>query len=86
MIPFTRWILFLPLLSLLFTPPASAKTYQGQVIKVLDGDTILLRIKGHEEFVRLREIDAPEMAGHKQKGQEPWGKKAREFALSQIQL
>jgi micrococcal nuclease len=84
MIPFTRWILFFPLLSLLFAPPASAKTYQGQVIKVLDGDTILLRIKGHEEFVRLREIDAPEMAGHKQKGQEPWGKKAREFALSRL--
>ena len=39
MIPFTRWILFLPLLSLLFSPPASAKTYQGQVVKVFD-DTI----------------------------------------------
>ena len=84
MIPFTRWILFLPLLSFLFSSPASAKTYQGQVIKVFDGDTILVRIKGHEEFVRLREIDAPEKAGHKRQGQEPWGKKAREFALSRV--
>ena len=84
MMPFTRWILFLPLLSLLFSSPASAKTYQGQVIKVFDGDTILVRIKGHEEFVRLREIDAPETAGRKRQGQEPWGKKAREFALSRL--
>jgi micrococcal nuclease len=84
MIPFAQWVLFLPLLSLLFPLPASAKTYQGQVIKVFDGDTILVRIKGHEEYVRLREIDAPETAAHKKKGQEPWGRKAREFALSRL--
>lgn len=78
---------FLLLLSLaLFFPfsPASGKTYQGQVVKVFDGDTLLVRIKGHKEFVRLREIDAPEMASRKQKGQEPWGKKAREFTLSRL--
>lgn len=54
------------------------------MVKVFDGDTILVRIKGHEEFVRLREIDAPEMAGCKRQGQEPWGRKAREFALARL--
>jgi len=78
---------FFLLLSLaLFLPfsSASGKTYQGQVVRVFDGDTFLVRIKGHEEFVRLREIDAPEIAGRKQKGQEPWGRKARGFALSRL--
>jgi micrococcal nuclease len=84
MIPFAQWVLFFSLLAFLFSAPASARTYQGQVIKVFDGDTILVRIKGHEEFVRLREIDAPETAAHKKKGQEPWGRKAREFALSRL--
>ena len=80
-------MLFLPLLFLaLFSPfsLASGKTYQGQVVKVFDGDTLLVRIKGHEELVRLREIDAPEIASRKQKGQEPWGRKAREFTLSRL--
>ncbi|MBP1724161.1 MAG: micrococcal nuclease-like protein [Deltaproteobacteria bacterium] len=81
---FVRGLLFFFLLFLPFSPPVSAKTYQGQVIRVFDGDTILVRIKGHEEFVRLREIDAPEMGSRKQQGQEPWGRKAREFALSRL--
>ena len=79
-----RGLLFFFLLFLPFSSSAPAKTYQGQVIKVFDGDTILVRIQGHEEFVRLREIDAPEMAGRKQQGQEPWGRKAREFVLSRL--
>jgi endonuclease YncB( thermonuclease family) len=84
---FARGLLFLPLLSLaLFSPfsLASGKTYRGQVVKVFDGDTLLVRINGHKEFIRLREIDAPEMASRKQQGQEPWGKRAREFALSRL--
>jgi len=32
--------------------------------------------------VRLREIDAPEISHRKQAGQDPWGRKAREFAQS----
>ena len=77
-------LLFLLFLSLSLFSPASAKTYQGQVVKVFDGDTFLARIEGHEEFIRLREIDAPEMASRERKGQEPWGRKAREFALSRL--
>ena len=79
-----RGLFFFFLLFLPFSPPASAKTYQGQVIKVFDGDTVLVRIKGHEEFIRLREIDAPEMGSRKRQGQEPWGRKAMEFALPRL--
>jgi len=84
MMTFIRGLLFFLLLFLSLSSPAPAKTYQGQVMKVFDGDTILVRIQGHEEFVRLREIDAPEMANRKLPGQEPWGSKAREFALSRL--
>ena len=84
MMPFAPWVLFFSLLAFFFSAPASAKTYQGQVVKVFEGDTILMRFRGQEEFVRLREIDAPETAAHKKKGQGPWGKKAREFALFKL--
>jgi len=76
-----RWFIFF---FLLFPSAGDAKTLQGQVVKVFDGDTFLVRVKGREEYVRLREIDAPEISTPKQKGQEPWGRKAREFALSKV--
>jgi micrococcal nuclease len=78
-----RVFLFL-LLLLAFPSLAAAKTFQGRVIKVFDGDTFLVRVQGREEHVRLREIDAPEASTRKQAGQEPWGKKAREFAISRV--
>jgi micrococcal nuclease len=59
---------------------AEAKTLSGKVVKVFDGDTILVRIQGREERVRLREIDAPELTQEKRIGQEPWGRQAKEFA------
>jgi len=74
-------ILFLPLVvSLVFTPPVFAKTLYGKVLKVFDGDTFLVLLQGQEEHVRLREIDAPEVTNRNKIGQEPWGKKAKEFA------
>ena len=76
-------ILFLPLVvSLVFTPPVFAKTLYGKVLKVFDGDTFLVLLQGQEEHVRLREIDAPEVTNRNKIGQEPWGKKAKEFAQS----
>ena len=35
-------------------------TYEGQVIKVIDGDTLKLRQQGKGVTIRLAEIDAPE--------------------------
>jgi micrococcal nuclease len=65
-----------------YLPPGSAeaKTLSGKVLKVFDGDTILVRVHTREENVRLREIDAPELTREKRMGQEPWGKQAKEYA------
>ena len=74
-------ILFLPLVvSLVFTPPVFAKTLYGKVLKVFDGDTFLVLLQGQEEHVRLREIDAPEVTNRNKIGQEPWGRRAKEFS------
>ncbi len=74
--------LFLPFL--IFPSISTGKTLQGRVAKVFDGDTLLIEVQGRGEFVRLREIDAPEVSRRNRKGQEPWGKRAREFAVNKI--
>jgi micrococcal nuclease len=60
-----------------FSQPLSAKIQDGKVLKVFDGDTALVRTQGREEHVRLREIDAPEVANGRHRGQEPWGKDSK---------
>jgi len=65
-----------------FPWPSAAKSMEGKVLMVFDGDTILVRIEGRDEHVRLREIDAPEVTTRKQIGQEPWGGRARQRALA----
>jgi micrococcal nuclease len=77
-------LFFFLFLCLVFAPFVSANTLSGKVLKVLDGDTFLIRVQGQEEHVRLREIDAPEITHRKKVGQEPWGKKARDFAQSLV--
>jgi len=78
-------VLFFSLLFYLgFTPFAFANTVSGKVLRVLDGDTFLIRVQGQEEHVRLREIDAPEITHNKKAGQEPWGRRAKDFAQSLV--
>ncbi|HSR11159.1 MAG TPA: thermonuclease family protein [Thermodesulfobacteriota bacterium] len=67
---------------LLSSSPSAARTLSGRVIKVFDGDSILVRVEGREEHVRLREIDAPEISTRGKPGQEPWGKRAKDFAAA----
>ena len=69
---------------MVFIPSVSAKTLYGRILKVFDGDTFLVRVRGQEEHVRLREIDAPEVAHQNSLGQEPWGRRAREFAHCKV--
>jgi micrococcal nuclease len=82
-----HWIYSIPLFFLIFIFPSStiARDFQGRVKRVFDGDTFLVLMENREEFVRLREIDAPEITTRKQVGQEPWGRKARDFAISKVQ-
>jgi micrococcal nuclease len=77
-------LLFFFIVSCLLPSAAVAKTLSGKVLKVFDGDTILVRIPAREEHVRLREIDAPEVTHQKRFGQEPWGRRARDFAQSLV--
>jgi micrococcal nuclease len=81
---FLRVLFFSLLFYLGFAPFVSANTLSGKVLKVLDGDTFLIRVQGQEEHVRLREIDAPEITHRKKVGQEPWGRRAKDFAQSLV--
>ena len=56
---------------------ASAVTYTGKVIKVVDGDTIHVLYEGKPLKVRLSEIDTPERA-------QPWYQRAREALAGKV--
>lgn len=68
--------IFLVLCSCTTTPE-----YEYKLKKVIDGDSLVIEslLDSHEEQVRLLGIDAPEYT------QEPWGLRAREFVLENIQ-
>ncbi len=83
-VSYSFWVSVIILFSLSYPSGGDAKTFHGRVIKVFDGDTFLIKAEGREEKVRLREIDAPEISTRKKKGQEPWGKRAKEFARSKV--
>ena len=52
---------YLPLLLLLITFPAQAETvYQGNVVKIADGDTLTLLVDNQQHKIRLSDIDTPE--------------------------
>ncbi len=62
----------LVLVAVLSVPPAYATTFEGEVIRVKDGDSLVLYrpdVKRTSE-IRLAGIDAPELA-------QPWGLQAR---------
>ncbi len=70
-------ILFLSLFLLLTITTVSAKTLTGKVIKVSDGDTIIIQTQKNKKLkIRLAKIDAPELA-------QPHGKAAH-AALNQL--
>lgn len=55
-------------------PASSAPVLQGKVVRVSDGDTLVVQVDpNRQEKVRLVGIDTPEMA------QEPWGERAKAF-------
>jgi len=50
---------------------SSGAASAADVVRVIDGDSIIVSMSGRAEEIRLIGIDAPEM------GQRPWGRKAR---------
>ena len=56
----------------------NAQTYEGKVVKIKDGDTIVvLDSLDQNRTLRLAEIDSPE-------NNQPYGEKAKQFTLSQV--
>lgn len=73
-------VIYLIAASLLSCQQADAQPKQNEarVVKVYDGDTVLLLMDNKTYLTRLIGFDAPEM------GQEPWGKKAREHLRTML--
>ena len=71
---------YLILLLFILSSCTVSPDYNYKLNKVKDGDSLVIEslVDGHTEEVRLLGIDTPEYS------QEPWGKRAREFVLSQI--
>lgn len=73
-----RWLLFslLPLLAALPAWPAQGGL-EGTVVRVVDGDTMHVRIGDRVEKVRYIGVNTPEVH-HPTKGEEPGGREASE--------
>jgi micrococcal nuclease len=69
------------LLALLFLLPlatsAGGRTIEGEVVRIVDGDTIHVRIGARVEKVRYIGVNTPEVH-HPTKGEEPGGREAAE--------
>jgi micrococcal nuclease len=64
------------LLALLLIPAvASAASFEGTVVRVVDGDTIHVRLAERVEKVRYIGVNTPEVH-HPRKGEEPGGREA----------
>ena len=64
--------LLLPLAVLLTTPAAAVRRFEAQVVRVKDGDSLVVERKDvkRQAEIRMAGIDAPELA-------QPWGATAR---------
>ena len=66
-----RYFVLLALLTL-SAPAAADKLLPGRVLHVLDGDSLILDVRGGQYRVELADIDAPEL-------NQPWGRAARDW-------
>jgi micrococcal nuclease len=71
-----RWLAPLWLLSVALAVPAGAQaTLEATVVRIVDGDTIHVRLGDHLEKVRYIGVNTPELH-HPTKGEEPGGRVA----------
>jgi len=52
---------------------------KAEVVRVIDGDSLVLRVAGRSQECRLIGVDAPEW------NQDPWGKRARRHLISLVE-
>lgn len=74
------------LILVLLLIPSIVLGYEAEVIKVVDGDTIKVKIMDRPEYVRLYGIDAPEKPSDKNPNTtgQPYGLKAKKFLESSL--
>lgn len=61
------------------------KHQKGIVTRVVDGDTLIVKIDGVEERVRLIGVNTPESVGKYKDNPQPFGKEASNFTKSQLE-
>jgi len=72
------WQLSLLLLALLLAPAAPGEAIEGTVVRVVDGDTIHVKLWERVEKVRYIGVNTPEIH-HPTRGEEPGGREAAEM-------
>ena len=75
MAPLTRRLAPLLVLLVLALPAAAQSTLEATVTRIVDGDTIHVRVDGRLEKVRYIGVNTPEVH-HPRKGEEPGGRAA----------
>ena len=75
MAPLARRLAPLLVVLALALPAAAQSTLEGTVTRIVDGDTIHVRVGGHLEKVRYIGVNTPELH-HPTKGEEPGGRQA----------
>jgi len=64
--------------------PASAATFSGEVVSILDGDTVEVLVNQRPVRVRLAEIDAPEIRHGTRNPGQPFGERSRQSLAGMI--
>ncbi|WP_025028034.1 thermonuclease family protein [Caldalkalibacillus mannanilyticus] len=72
------------LLSACSEPSSMGDIEEGTVLRVVDGDTIKVKLNGVEETVRLLCIDTPEMKDKRFDGPQPFAEEATEFVTDML--
>ena len=78
-----RYIAPLAVLAWLAGAPVLAQTGRAQVDRVIDGDTISVRLDGDRDTVRVTGVDTPETT-HPTRGVEPYGPKAADDTTARL--
>lgn len=63
--------------------PVQGNRLAVEVVRVVDGDTIVVKYNDKEERLRLIGVDTPESV-HPEKGEQPFGKEASDYTKAQL--
>ena len=76
-------VVALAVLTRLAGAPVLAQTGPAQVDRVIDGDTISVRLDGDRDTVRVTGVDTPETK-HPTRGVEPYGPEAADYTTARL--